>query len=84
MATDQLTVGLSCLIYQRESLRFGVILRHFKNGWQRVSWAWSLEFGPFGRLEPSPFLKFIRGYSTSTQIGHQTQGCLGPIVALEL
>lgn len=52
-------------VWKRRCAITGVILRHFKNGWQKVR-SWSLEFGPFGRLEPSPFLKFIRGYSTST------------------
>lgn len=52
----------------------GLILRHFKNGWQRIGWAWSLEFGPFGRLEPSPFLKFIRDYSAPTQVRPQGPG----------
>lgn len=40
-------------VWKRRCKIKGVVLRHCKNGWQRVSWAWSLEFGPFGRLEPS-------------------------------
>lgn len=47
----------------------GLNVWRFKNEWSRVHWTRSLEFGPFGRLEPSPLLEFIRFYSAPAYAG---------------